>query len=84
MGLESELRHARKRWTENWGILKKTSVWSLLWAREFGDDFGPCKTDDFVSAFKHRELISLSWSRELESGLGPYRQTVELEFRPWS
>ena len=72
--LVCEWHHAQKRWVENLGILKKTSV---------GVDFGPCKTDDFVSAFGHRELSSLPWSRELESWLGPCRQTVEVQFRPW-
>ena len=32
MGLECEWRHARKRRAENFGILKKTSVESRLWA----------------------------------------------------
>ena len=42
-------------------------IWGFCKRRQLGVDFGPCKTDDFVSAFGHRELSSLPWSRELES-----------------
>ena len=63
MGLECERRHARKRWAEDLGILKKTSV--------FGVDFGPCKSDNFLCHLGHRELNSLPWRRQFGVDFGP-------------
>ena len=83
-GVESwELTSGHVRQTFSLCHLRHRELNSLPWSRERGVDFGPCKTDDFVSAFGHRELSSLPWSKELESWLGPCRQTVEVEFRPW-
>ena len=59
MGIECEWRYARKRWAEDLGILKKTSV--------FGVDFRPCKSDNFLCHLGHRELSSLPWTREFGS-----------------
>ena len=71
MGLKCERRHARKRWAENLGILKKTSVESRLWASRVGSLLGTSPVGCRMGTGR------------VGSRLGPCRRTVELEFRPW-
>ena len=69
-GLELEWRHARKRWAENLGILKNTSVESWLWASRVGSLLG-------TSPVSCRMETSRVGSR-----LWPCRRTVKVKFRP--
>ena len=70
MGLECEWRHARKRWAENLGILKNTSVEFDCRPVELGTQLGPVQLGVY---FGHVE----SWSWVKTTVLRSWSLTME-------